>query len=109
MFLKGFKLAFHKSAAFLFQRNDFLTLDLGLLLQLLFVLFIQHGILKPFDHGVEVRFHLFDGFRAGVVGFLHRLGSLVYFRLGFMGLVVVGEEFLHIHRRYLKFSVGRGA
>ena len=79
------------------------------MLQLLFVLFIQHGILKPFDHVVEVRFHLFDGFRAGVVGFLHRLGSLVYFRLGFMGLVVVGEEFLHIHRRYLKFSVGRGA
>ena len=38
-----------------------------------------------------------------------RLGSLVYFRLGFMGLVVVGKEFLHIHRRYLKFSVGRGA
>ena len=40
---------------------------------------------------------------------LYGLGSLVYFCLGFMGLIVVGEEFLHVHRCYFKFGVGSGA
>ena len=109
MFLKGFELALHKSAAFLFQGNRLLARDLGFLFQVFFVLFIQGRVLELFDHFGEIGFHLLDAFRTGVVILLDRLRRLVHFRLGFMRFVVVGKEFLHVHCSYFQFGVGSGA